>query len=176
MIGTNPSALVYRMRVAPLQQDIFLRAHHEEGGAESEHEQALKIDVATIHDVERARFREDRIKHVDVMHFAVRNANKRWDIAMQVKQSVEFDGGLLLAEVGPREQRKTQVDGGGVQRIQACIQIDADRIARVQRPCCGNQDLRKICEDPPMTRLIGIGQSGARNLTSKSHVIELASH
>lgn len=65
------------------------------------------------------------------MHFAVRNADKRWDITAQVQQRMQFDGGLVLAEPGPREQRKAEVDRGGVQRVQARVQIDANRIAGV---------------------------------------------
>jgi len=47
---------------------------------------------------------------------------------MEVQQCVQFDGGLVLAKTGPREQRKTEVNGGGVQRIEAGIQIDSDRM------------------------------------------------
>lgn len=89
---------------------------------------------------------------------------------------MQFDGSLVPPEVSPWEQRKTQVDGGGVQRVQACIQIDADRIARVQRPGDGDQDLRKIREDPPIARFVGIRQSRARHLASKPHVVEFAAH
>ena len=49
------------------------------------------------------------------MNLAVRNADEGRDVAAQVQQRVQFDGGLVLAEPGPREQRQTQVDGGRIQ-------------------------------------------------------------
>jgi hypothetical protein len=67
-------------------------------------------------------------------HFAIGDADKRGDVAMQIQQRMHLDGGLALAELGPREQRQAQVDGGGVQGIQALVQIDAHRIVGVQRP------------------------------------------
>jgi len=45
------------------------------------------------------------------MHRAIRNADERGDVPMQVQQSVHLDGGLTLAEFGPGKQRQTQVDG-----------------------------------------------------------------
>ena len=80
--------------------------------------QPLEIDVAAIHDIERAGLGHDLIKDVHVVHFAVGDADKRWDIAVQVQQRVHLDGGLGR-EMRPREQRQAQVDGGGVQRIEA---------------------------------------------------------
>jgi hypothetical protein len=37
------------------------------------------------------------------MNVALCNADKRWDIAAQIQQRVQFDGGLALTESGPRE-------------------------------------------------------------------------
>jgi hypothetical protein len=70
---------------------------------------------------------------------------------------MHLHGAFVLPESGPGKQRKAQVNGGRVQRIQAGIQVDADGIARVQRPGNGNQDLREVCEDAPVMGLIGVG-------------------
>ena len=45
----------------------------------------------------------DLVKNIDVMHFAVGDADKRGDVAMQIQQGVHLDGGFALAELGPRE-------------------------------------------------------------------------
>ena len=166
--------LVHWMRVPALDQHIGLGAHDEERRAECEDVKALEIHVAAIHDVERSGLWQNLVEHVDVVHFAVCNAYKRWDIAVQVQQGMQFDGSLVSPEASPWEQRKTQVDGGGIERVQACIQVDADRIAGVQRSSDGDQDLRKIREDPPLARFVGVRQSRARHLASKSHVVEFA--
>src|ERR1019366_4909661 len=176
VIGADASALVHLARVTSLQYDVLLRAHHEERCAESEHVQPAEIDVAAIHDIECTSLRHDLVEHVDVMHLAICNADKRWDIAAQIQQRVQFDSGLVLTEPCPREQREAEIDGGGVQRIQARVQIDADPIVDIQWPGDRDQGLRKISEDSPVARLVGIGQSSTRPLAAKSPVVKLAAY
>ena len=96
-------------------------------------------------------------------------------LPLQVQQRMHLHGAFVLPESGPGKQRKAQVNGGRVQRIQACIQIDADRIARVQRPGDADQDLREIREDASVMGLIGAGQ-GQRYLAAQPHMVEFACH
>ena len=161
------------MRVAPLQQDVLLGSHDEERRAKGEHEEAFEIDVGPIHDVEGAGLGADLVEDVDVVHFAVGNADKRGDVASQVQQRVHLHGSLAPAELGPREQREAQVDGGRVQSVEGLIEIQADRIAGVQGPRDANQDLGEISIDPPVARLVGVGQCRACDLAAESHVVEL---
>ncbi len=155
---------------------MFFRPHDKERRAEGEREEALEIDVGAVHDVEGAGLGRDFVEDVDVVRFAVSNADKRWDIAMEVEQRVHLHGGLVPAKLGPGEQRQAQVDGGRVQRVETLIEIHADRIAGVQGPRDANQDLGEVSVDPPVVRLVGIGESGARNLAAKTHVVELGLH
>ena len=55
-------------------------------------------------------------------------------------KGVHLDGRLCSRNFGPRKQRQAQVDGGGVQRVQALIQFDANRIVRVQRSRDGRSE------------------------------------
>jgi hypothetical protein len=75
---------------------------------------------------------------------------------MQVQQGVHFDGAFVLAELGPRKQGETEVDGGRVQRIQALIKFHAHRIPGIQGPSHANQDLREIGVDAPVARLVSV--------------------
>ena len=113
-------------------------------------EEAFEIDVGPIHDVEGAGLGEELVEDVDVVRFAIANADKRGDVAPQVQQRVHLHGGLAPAEPGPREQREAQVDGGRVQSVETLIEIHADRIAGVQGPRDANQDLGEIGIDPPV--------------------------
>src|ERR1035437_5778731 len=146
------------MRVAALQQDVGFRAHNEEGRAERKLEKALEIHVAAVHDVERPGLRQKLVEDVHVVNLAIRNANKRGDVAVQVQQRMHLDGRLVLAKSGPREQRQAEVDGGRVQRVQALIQVHADRIAGIQRSRNADEDLREIGIDAPVARLVGFRQ------------------
>src|SRR5207302_8852682 len=86
VIGLNAGGLVHRMRVSALDQDIGLGPHDEGGRAKREDVKTLEIHVAAIHDIERSGLRRNLVENVDVMHFAIGNADKRGNIAMEVEQ------------------------------------------------------------------------------------------
>ena len=163
------------MRVAALEQYVLFAAHHEEGQRERERIKPLEIDVASIHYVEGTGFYRKLVEDVDVVHLAVGNANERGDVAVQVKQRVHLHRGFALAEFGPRKQCQAQIDGGRIERVQALIEVNADYIGGVQRPCNVDQDVREIGENAPVAQLVGVGQSGAGNLAAKAHVVSLGS-
>ena len=147
----------------------------KEGRAECEDAETFEIDVAAVHDVECSGLRHDLVEDVDVMHLAVGNADKRWDIAVKIKESVHLHGSLVLPESGPREQRQAQIDGRGIERVQALRQIDTDRIADVKRSCDPDQNLSEVGVDAPVMRFVGIAQSRPRHLAAQAHVVQLAS-
>jgi hypothetical protein len=148
------------MRVAALQQDVGFRAYDEEGRAERETVEALEIEVSAIHDAESPRLRQELVEDVDVVHFAVGDADKRGDVAVQIQQRVHLDGGLVLAEPGPRKQRQAEIDGGRIQRVEALRQIDTDWIAGVERSRDADQELREVGIDAPVAGVVGVSQRG----------------
>jgi len=95
---------------------------------------------------------------------------------VQIQQGVHLDGALVLAELGPREQRQTQVDRRGVQCVEAVRQVHADRIVGIEWAGDADQDLREVGVDPPVVALVGIGQRGARHAATEAHVVQLAAH
>ena len=98
------------------------------------------------------------------MSLAIRDADERGDVAVQVEQRVHFDGGFVLSELRPRKQRQAQIDGGGIQRIQTLVEIHTDRID-------ADQDLGEVGKDTPVPRLISVGQCGARHFALEAHVV-----
>src|ERR1017187_1304506 len=72
------------------------------------------------------------------------------------------------------KMRQTQIDGGGIQGIQALLQIDSHRLSDIQLACGGNQPLREVSKDAPVPRFIRVRQRGARHLATESQVIQLA--
>src|ERR1035438_10390798 len=89
---------------------------------------------------------------------------------------MHFDGGFVLAELGPRKHRQTKINSRRIQGIQALIEVHAERIVYVQWPCNADQYLSEIGIDAPVSRFICIGQSGTRHTTAKPHMVELASY
>src|SRR6266853_664889 len=80
---------------------------------------------------------------------------------------------LCFRNFAQGEQRQTQIDGGGVQCIQALVEIRADRIGSTEGARDANQDMREVGKDTPVTRLVGVGQRGARYLALETHVVHL---
>ncbi len=65
----------------------------------------FEIHVATIHDVEGTRLRQQDIEDIDVVQLAVGNMDKGRNVATQVQQRVPFDRGLGGTKQRPREDR-----------------------------------------------------------------------
>ena len=83
---------------------------------------------------------------------------------MQIQQRMHLHRRLVLTKLGPRKEREAKIDGGGVQSIQTLVQIDIDRIARIERARDSNQDLRKVGIDSPVAGFVCVSQSGSCHL------------
>ena len=95
------------------------------------------------------------------------------DVAAQIEQGMELDGGLATLERRPREQGEAEVDGGGVERIDGVVKIDAERVIDVQAPGDADQGLGEVGMDAPVALLVCIGQGCARDMSANAHVVEL---
>ena len=91
------------MTVTALEFNVGLTAYDEEGQTLGKDEEASEIHVPSVHHVERSGLRQDLIKDVHIMDLAIRNADKRRDIAVKIQQRMHLDGGLALTESGPGE-------------------------------------------------------------------------
>ena len=98
------------------------------------------------------------------MQFSVADMNEGGDVAAQIQQRMEFDGGLGLAEVGPGEHRKTQVYGGGVERVHGFVELDAEILVAVQTAGHVNQRLSEVGINAPVADLVGVGQGVSETL------------
>src|SRR5262249_39043046 len=137
------------------------------------HVEALEIDVASIHDVEGAGLGNNFVQDIDVVSLAISDPDECGDVAAEVEQGVHFDGGFVLSKFRPRKQRQAQIDGSGVQRIEALVEIHADRIGRAERSRDANQYVREVSEDAPVARLVGVRHRGTRHLALETHVVQL---
>ena len=95
---------------------------------------------------------------------------------MQIQQRVYLDGTLVRTESCPRKQRQAQIDGSGIQRIQAVIQVEAKRFVGIHGPRDGDQLHREIRIDAPVAALVCIGESCTGNLAANSHVVQFGVH
>ncbi len=108
------------------------------------------------------------------MHIASADAEKRRDVAAQIEQRMQLDGGLGGAKMRPGKQGRTEIGGGRVQGIERVVESEADGFLDVEWASDGDQQLREVSEDAPVVGFIGVGQRGARDLAAQAEVIELA--
>jgi len=69
------------MRIATLRIHVALCPRHEDASRLMQPVEALKADVASIHDVGGAGFRNQLIEDVDVVKLAIADMDKTRDIA-----------------------------------------------------------------------------------------------
>jgi hypothetical protein len=129
------------------------------------------IEIATIHDVERTGFGKQVIEDVDVVNFTVSDEGKCRNASSQIEQGVEFDCSFRLAEMRPREQRQTQVDSGGIKRIDSLLQLKVEVVLGIETPCLGYQHLGEIGIDTPVPFFIGFGQGTSSDTPSNAYVV-----
>ncbi len=85
---------------------------------------------------------------------------------------MELDGGFGAAERGPREQRETQVDGGGIQSIGRRLEFQAERFIGVERGGLLDEDASEVGENAPVPVFVGVGQRAAGDGLADAGVIE----
>ena len=137
--------------------------------------EAGKIEITAIHDVNRTGLHHELVEDIDVVNLASGNNNKGRNVAAQVQQGVQLDSALGLAELGPGEQRHTQIDGRRVQRVYRIVQFHAKAVVCVKRPGLLDEHLSEVGVDAPVARLVCVGQCVARDFSAYAHVIKFAS-
>jgi hypothetical protein len=99
--------------------EIGFGARDKEGARLVQRMQTGEVDIPAIHHADRAGFREQHVKRVNIVQLAVRDVNETRDIAAQIEQRMHLHGGLGGPEMRPGEPRQAQVDGRGIQRVDA---------------------------------------------------------
>ena len=94
LVTEQAGGFIDRSRVTAAVAGIGLGPDNEEGGGDSQGEQALEIEVGAVHDVAGTRLGDEQVEDVDIVQFAVGEMDKGGDIAAQVQQGMQFDGGV----------------------------------------------------------------------------------
>jgi hypothetical protein len=93
-----------------------------------------------------------------VAHSVASNVYNTVVLAVQIGQSMHFDGGFVLSKLRPGKQRQAQIDGGGIQWLPAVVEIHADGIGGLKGPGAADQVLGEIWEDAPIVRFVDVRQ------------------
>ncbi len=176
LIADQIRGFIHRPRVEPAALKIGLSADDEKGLTLMEEVETGEIKVATIEDIETAGLGDEIIQDPDVVNFSFCDLDKRGDRAPQIQKGMELDGGLGLAENGPREKRKTKIDRCGVEGINGLFEFQSEIVVGIKVASLMDEDLGEVGVDAPIASLIGVGQSTSGDPAAESHVIELRRH
>ena len=124
LIADDAAAPVHLGRVHAPGVHVALGSGHKEGACLMHLEQPSKVQIAPVHDVERAWLQDQDVQHIDLVHLAVADVDEGWDTAAQVQQRMELDSGLGFAKRCPVEQAQTQIDGGRVQCVDRVLEFE----------------------------------------------------
>ncbi len=94
LVANQAGRAINRMRIAALNLEIRLATGHEEAARPVEAIETLEIDEAAIHDIEGARFGQQLVEDIDLVHFAIADVEEGGNIAAQIQQRVQLDGCL----------------------------------------------------------------------------------
>jgi hypothetical protein len=110
-----------------------------------------------------------------ITYRAAGNVHKTRDIALQIQQSVQLDGGFGRAMCCPAKQAQAQLQRGRVQGEDPCaLQIHAQRLIGIQRQCQINQHSPKIRIQLPRPCGVGVSQGIAGNASAaKTHAVQI---
>ena len=173
LIADNALCTIAGRGVDSPQVGVRFGAGDKECASVVQREEPLEIEVAPIHDVNGRRFRNQKIERIDIVHLAVGNMYKTRDVSTQVQKRMHFDRCFGASKRRPWEQRKAQVDGRGVECINRIREIETQVFFGVKLAGLGNESLRKLGIDSPVSSLVGVGQRRAPDRRPNTHVIKL---
>lgn len=161
-------------RITALKAQVALGADDKEARGLMQGLQSFEVEIATVHDVEGARFGNQQIEDVDVVELPVADVNETRDGAPEIEQGMGLYRGLGAAERRPWKHLQAQIDRGCIERVGSIRQLDTERFVRVEPARDSDQPLSEIGVETPVAYGIGVRQGVARHGGAKTHVIELA--
>lgn len=135
--------------------------------------QSGEIEIPAVDDHNGSRRPLNHVEDLYVVHLAGGYMDENRNGATQIDNRVGLDGRLGRAEVCPRKQTQTQVDGGGVHCIERFLDSQSNVVALMDLDRGRNQSMTECFEQSPIASLVGIGQSGAGYLAANPDVVEL---
>ncbi len=172
LIALQAGGFVDGLGANPLAIEALPGPGDEEGAGLMQMIESSEIQVTAIHQVNGAGFPDQLIEDVDLVNLSAGHNDHGRNAAAQIQQRMQFDGGFVASELGPREQRQTQIDGGGIERVHGLIEFQAEGVVGVKTPGHADQHVREIGVDFPVPHLIRVGQRVARDGAANSAVIE----
>jgi len=172
MIAAQSGESMHQIRVMPGELKIRLGTSDKERSGSGDQCQSNEVHIAAIHQIERSRLEKQGVEPANVVLARSSNADASRDRPPQIDLSVHLDARLGLSKVRPRKESESQIDGGGIQRIDRVVQIQPEIFAYIEWPCFAHQALGQILPDAPVSNFVGVCESRFGNRFGEAKVIE----
>ena len=173
LVADEAGGFIDGVGIEPSELEVGAPPDDEEGGGLGQAMEAGEIDIAAVHDVEGAGLGGQFVEHPGIVPAGAGDVDESRDVAAQIEQRMKLDGGLGALERGPGEQGEAEIDGGGVERVDGVVEIDAEAVLGIERARDADQAFSEVGVDAPVARLVGVGEGAARYIAPDAHVVEL---
>ena len=157
LIAEHSGGFVDFQGVETIEGEVASSTGHKERRSKADLVESSEIEIAAIHDVKGSGLEDQVIEKIEIRNLAVCNQNKRRNVATQVQHGVQLDGSFLLLIARPWKQGKTQIDHGGIQRVDTLIDVETEAVASIELAGRRDQRLSEIGVDAPVAHRIGMG-------------------
>ena len=173
LVEANAGSFVDRRGVASTEPEIAFCASYKKCHFLMDAIKPCKVDIGSVHDVERTDFENQLVEDIHIVNLAGGNNDKGWEVSLQGQKRVQFDGRLGSAKLCPREHGKTQIDHGSIQGVGRIGQLGSVGFPLVEFDGLCDQHVCKIAEYSPVAFLVGIRQGASRHWVSNARMVEL---
>ena len=130
LVGEDAPALRQGAILYDLVSGVAFEPGNEVDTRVSPLKEKFEVTIAPIHSYNAASGKREIAGSGYVGSFAIGDHGEVRQIAVVIQEHVEFNGAFGLAEVGPRKQAQTKVDGGGVEAEQLVLEAKLLLFAR----------------------------------------------
>lgn len=174
LIADNTSLLINRHGIDNLKLHVILSSCHKECAIlVDDIEEPAEVHIPFVYQIDSSHLDTDFIQGVNIVNRCLGQKHEYWEIASQIKLGMHFNATLLLSEFCPRAEFETETDGAAVERIDHVLNVKSEAILRIERAHLFDKDLPLFRIDMPISELIRLSQSIARNGIANTAVIEL---
>jgi len=173
LVAAQAGFLVDRTGLQNVEPGVALGSNHKVCPGLVDVEQACEIEVATIEDIDAARFESDLVEEMDIVNRPVRDADKHGDRAGHVDLSVQLDRSLGGSKARPGKHRQAKVDGRGIDRINHLAEIQPVGVVGMESLRLANENLSERFVNAPVPMLVGVSEIGPGDVPAKAHCVKM---
>ena len=174
LVAYQAERVVDSMGVDSAKVQFLFRPSYKDRAILVEVMEPLEVEVCSVHHIDGTGLGHKKVEDSHIDELAVRDPDEGGDAAVEVEEGVKLYRPLRSTEVCPREEVETEIDGSGVEGVNCSFQLEIEGLIGVEASGLMDKNLGEVGIDAPITVLVSVRQRAPRDLTSKTHVVELA--